>query len=35
MVVFYAILSVKNDPYELGSGGKVEDMRHTENVAHI
>lgn len=35
MVVFYAILSVKNEPYELRPGGKVEDMRHTENVAHI
>lgn len=35
MVVFYAILSVKNEPYELRSGGKMKDMRHTENVAHI
>lgn len=35
MVAFYAILSVKNELYELRSGGKVEDMRHAENVAHI
>jgi len=35
VVVFYAILSVKNEPYELRSGSKVEDMRHTENAAHI
>lgn len=35
MVAFYAILSVKNEPYELRSGGKLEDVRHAENVAHI